>query len=179
MKQLNWFEKIRDNFIPIEKLYNKFFYTDKVASLLLRIPVSEVNQETSLVFLLQKGFSKYQLLKLHKKQIKLELDINKNMSKFRIYDSKTRTYIQTVQVKYGQGIEYLLLGEILERDFKFRFNYTPQQIVEDNGYALCSDIEQVMNRIGDYFKDNNKQTLNSIKDMLKQQQLVKKLADEE
>lgn len=176
---MNWFEKIRDNFIPIEKLYNKHFYSDKVASLLLRIPLSEVNQETSLVFLLQRGFSKYKLLKLYRRQIKLELDINKAMDRFRIYDSRTKKYVQTVQVKYGQGIEYLLLGEILEKDFKFKFNYSPEQIVEDNGYALCADIEQVINRISDYFRDGNKQILKSIKDLLLQQKLEKELNDEE
>lgn len=179
MQKLNWLEKIRDNFIPIEKLYNKFFVSDKVASLLLRIPISEVNQETSLVFLLQKGFSKHRLLKLYKKQVKLELKITDAMSRFRVYDPRSRKYIQTVNVKYGQGIEYLLLGEILEKDFKFKFPYTPQDIADDQGYALCSDIEQVMNRIGDYFIDHNKQTLKSIKDLLKEQQLAKKLADED
>lgn len=179
MRKLSWFEKIRDNFIPIEKLYNKFFYTDKVASLLLQIPLSEVNQETSLVFLLQKGFSKYHLLKLFKKQTKLELKVTNAMSQFRVYDPRSKKYIQTVQVKYGQGIEYLLLGEILEKDFKFRFNYTPQQIAEDQGYALCADIEQVLNRIGDYFTDHNKQTLKAIKRLLKEQELAKKLANEE
>lgn len=179
MKQLTWFEKIRDNFIPIEKLYNKFFYTDKVASLLLKIPVAEVNQETSLLFLLQRGFSKYELLKLHKKQVKLELKITSAMSRFRVYDPHSKRYVQTVQVKYGHGIEYLLLGEILEKDFKFKFNYTPEQIAQDQGYALCADIEQVINRIGDYFTDHNRQTLKAIKDLLKQQELAKKLADEE
>ena len=56
---MNWFKKIRDNLIPIEKLYNKFFYTDKVAALLLQLPYQELNQETALVQLLSKGFTKY------------------------------------------------------------------------------------------------------------------------
>lgn len=179
MRQLTWFEKIRDNFIPIEKLYNKFFYTEKVASLLLKTPLADIGQETSLVFLLQKGFSKYELLKLYKRQVNLELRITNAMSQFRVYDPHTKKYVQTVQVKYGQGIEYLLLGEILEKDYKFKFNYSPQQIVEDKGYALCADIEQVLNRIGDYFKDHNPQTLKSIKQLLKEQDIAKRIADAE
>lgn len=176
---MNFFEKIRDNFIPIEKLYNKYFYSDKVASLLLKTPLSEINQETSLVFLLQKGFSKHQLLKLYKKQIKLELKINSAMSKFRIYDPRSKKYVQTIQVKYGRGIEYLLLGEILEKDFRFKFNYSPSQIMQDQGYALCADIEQIINRIGDYFIDGNKNTLKAIKQLLEEQELIKKLSDED
>ena len=107
------------------------------------------------------------------------MKITSAMSRFRVYDPHSKRYVQTVQVKYGHGIEYLLLGEILEKDFKFKFNYTPDQIVQDQGYALCADIEQVMNRIGDYFTDHNRQTLKAIKDLLKQQELAKKLADEE
>ena len=175
---MKWFQKIRDNFIPIERLYNKFFYTDKVASLLLKIPYQELNQETALVQLLNRGYTKYQLLKLYKRQLKYELYINKAMSKFRVYDPNIRKYIQLVKINYGQGIEYLLLGEILEREYGFKFKFTPQQIAEDNGKQLCMQIEQVLNRISDYFKDNNKDTLNSIKRMIKQEQLIQQIDNE-
>ena len=176
---MNWFEKIRDNLIPIEKLYNKFFYTDKVASLLLKLPYQELNQETALVQFLNKGFSKYDLLKLHKRQVKYELYINKSMGKFRIYDPRLRKHIQLVKVQYGQGIEYLLLGEILEREYGFRFKFTPQQIAEDNGKQLCIEIEQVLNRMPDYFKDKNKNTLKAIRKMIEQEQLLSQLEDAE
>ena len=176
---MNWFKKIRDNLIPIEKLYNKFFYTDKVAALLLQIPYQELNQETALVQLLSKGFTKYELLKLHKRQLKYELYINKAMSKFRIYDPQIRKHVQLVRVQFGHGIEYLLLGEILEREYGFKFDFTPQQIAEDNGKQLCMQIEQVINRIGDYFKDKNKNTLKAIKQMIQQEQLLSQLEDAE
>lgn len=176
---MNWFEKIRDNLIPIEKLYNKFFYTDKVASLLLKLPISEVGDETALVQFLSKGFSKYDLLKLYRKQQKYELYINKAMAKFRVYDSNTRKYIQLIRIQYGQGIEYLLLGEILERDYKFNFKFTPQQIAEDNGYLLCTQIEQALNRMPDYFKDKDKNTLRAIRKMIKEEQILKKLENDE
>ena len=176
---MNWFQKIRDNLIPIEKLYNKFFYTDKVASLLLKLPYQELNQETALVQFLNKGFSKYQLLKLHKKQLKYELYINKAMSKFRVYDPQLRKHVQLIRIQFGQGIEYLLLGEILEREYGFKFKFTPQQIAEDNGKQLCMQIEQVLNRVGDYFKDKNKNTLKAIKKMIEQEQLLSQLEDAE
>ena len=176
---MNWFQKIRDNLIPIERLYNKFFYTDKVASLLLKLPYQELNQETALVQLLHKGFTKYQLLKLYKKQLKYEMYINKAMSRFRIYDPHIRKHIQVVKVIYGQGIEYLLLGEILEREYGFKFKFTPQQIAEDNGKQLCIQIEQVLNRIPDYFRDKNKATLNSIKKMIEQERLLSQLEEDE
>lgn len=176
---MNWFQKIRDNLIPIEKLYNKFFYTDKVASLLLRIPYQEINQETALVHFLNKGFSKYELLKIYKRQLKYELYINKAMSKFRVYDPRIRKHVQLVKVTFGQGIEYLLLGEILEREYGFKFRFTPQQIAEDNGKQLCMQIEQVLNRVGDYFKDKNKNTLKAIIKMIEQEQLLSQLEDAE
>lgn len=169
---MNWFQKIRDNLIPIEKLYNKFFYTDKVASLLLKLPYQELNQETALVQFLNKGFTKYQLLKLYNRQLKYELFINKSMSKFRIYDPHIKKYVQLVKVQFGQGIEYLLLGEILEKEYGFKFSFSPQQIAEDNGKRLCMQIEQVLNRIGDYFKDKNKNTLKAIKKMIEEQMIV-------
>lgn len=176
---MNYFEKIRDNFIPINNLLDKFFYTDKVASLFLKIPYQELNQETALVNLLSKGFTKYRLLQLYKKQKRYELKIHKAMSKFRVYDTRIRKYIQLVNVKYGQGIEYLLLGEILEREYGFKFDFTPEQIAEDNGYALCAEIEQVLNRLSDYFKSNDKRTLKAIQQMTKEQQLALKLENEE
>lgn len=176
---MNWFEKIRDNQIPIQKLYNKFFYSDKVGALLLQIPVTEMNQETALILMMQKGFSKHKLLKLFKKQQKLEIKIAKAMNKFRVYDPMAKTYVQTVRVKFGQGIEYLLLGEILESDYGFKFNHTPDQIVEDGGKDLCSQIEQIMNRLPDYYKDRKKSTLISIKKMIKEEQLAKTLAENE
>ena len=176
---MKWFKKIRDNLIPIEKLYNKFFYTDKVASLLLKIPYQELNQETALVQLLSKGFTKYELLKLYKRQLKYELYINKAMSKFRVYDPRIRKHVQLVRVSYGQGIEYLLLGEILEREYGFKFKFTPQQIAEDHGKRLCIQIEQVLNRMPDYFKDNNRNTLRAIKKLIEQEQLMSQLEDEE
>lgn len=176
---MNYFEKIRDNFININTLLNKFFYTDKVASLLLKIPYQELNQETALVNLLQKGFTKYHLLQLYKKQKRYELRIHKAMSKFRVYDTRIRKHIQLINVKYGQGIEYLLLGEILEKDYGFKFDFTPEQIAEDNGYALCAEIEQVINRLSDYFKSKDKRTLKAIQNMTKEQQLAMKLAKED
>lgn len=176
---MNWFQKIRDNMIPIEKLYNKFFYTDKVASLLLKIPYQELNGETALVHLLSKGFSKYELLKLYNRQLKYEIYINKAMSQFRVYDPRIRKHVQLIKVQYGQGIEYLLLGEILEREYGFRFKFTPQQIAEDNGKQLCSQIEQVMNRVYDYFRDNNKNTLKAIQKMLEQELVLSQLEDAE
>ena len=176
---MNWFEKVRDNFIPMNSLLNKFFYTEKVASLLLKCPMSDIGQETSLIFLVQKGFTKYQLLKLYKKQMRLIMKIEKAMARFRVYDTTTKKYVQTIHIRYGQGIEYLILGEILERDFGFSFKYTPKEIAEDKGQALCSDIEQVMNRIGDYFQDKNRKTLKSIQNMVKEQQIQRKIANAE
>ena len=176
---MNYFEKIRDNLIPIEKLYNKFFYTDKVASLFLKLSCQELNQETALVDFLKRGFTKYKLLQLYKKQKKYELKIHKAMSKFSVYDPRIRKHIQLINIKYGQGIEYLLLGEILERDYGFKFDFTPEQIAEDNGYALCGEIEQVLNRLPDYFKTNDKRILNAIRQITKEQQLAIKLARED
>lgn len=175
---MNWLEKIRDNFIPIQKLYSKFFYSDRVASLLLRIPLADVNQETSLVFFMQKGFSKYQLLKAHRRQQSLEVKIHKAMNKFRVYNPQIKQYVQTVRVKFGTGIEYLLLGEILERDYGFNFESTPEEIMEDGGKYLCSQIEAVMNRIGAYFTDKKKSTLISIKKMIQEENRAKRLEDE-
>jgi hypothetical protein len=101
------------------------------------------------------------------------------MSKFRIYDPQIRKHVQLVRVQFGHGIEYLLLGEILEREYGFKFDFTPQQIAEDNGKQLCMQIEQVINRIGDYFKDKNKNTLKAIKQMIQQEQLLSQLEDAE
>ena len=101
------------------------------------------------------------------------------MSKFRIYDPRIRKHVQVVKVVYGQGIEYLLLGEILEREYGFKFKFTPQQIAEDNGKRLCIQIEQVINRIPDYFRDKNKNTLKAIKKLIEQEQILSQLEDEE
>ena len=121
----------------------------------------------------------YELLSLYKRQLKYELYINKAMSKFRIYDPRIRKHVQVVKVVYGQGIEYLLLGEILEREYGFKFKFTPQQIAEDNGKRLCIQIEQVINRIPDYFRDKNKNTLKAIKKLIEQEQILSQLEDEE
>lgn len=176
---MNYFEKVRDNFIPIQKLYNKFFYSEKVASLLLRMPLSQVNQETAIVFFLSKAYSKHKLLKLYKRQFQLELKINKALDKFKVYDPMARQYVQPIRVKYGQGIEYLILGEILEQDFGFKFDFTPEEIMADGGQELCGYIEQVINRMGDYFREPRKQTLNSIKELINKQRIAKKLSENE
>ena len=180
MHELNFFEKIRDNFIPIEKLYNKFFYTDKVGALLLGIPYTELNGETALINLLHKGYSKHHLLKLYDKQLKLEVRINKFMNKFRIYDPQIRKYVQQIKIQFGQGIEYLLLGEILEKDYGFKFDFTPNEVAVDNGRELCNLIELAINRMTDYFQsDRSRNTLRSIHKMIFEQRLAKKLEDDE
>lgn len=176
---MNWFEKIRDNFIPIERLYNKSFYTDKVASLLTKIPLKQVNQETALVIFLSKGFSKYRLLKLFAKQSKLILSINKALEKYKVYDPNSRKYVQLIQIQYGIGIEYLLLGEILEREYGFKFDYSAEEIIEDKGQAFCNKVELVLNRIGDYFIDNKKTTLKNIHRFIKEVRLEEKVAKED
>lgn len=173
--KMNWLEKIRDNFIPIERLYNKNFYTDKVASLLLRLPLNEVNQEVALVLFLSKGYSKHKLLKLYQKQNRIIAKINKQMDKFKVYDARIKRYVQTLVVKYGKGIEYLILGEILEKDFKINFPYSPQEVYEDKGYALCAQIEVALNRIGAYFIEKDVRVLKSIRQLIKDNIVQEKL----
>ena len=163
---MNIIEKIRDNFIPIEKLYNKFFYSEKVASLLLKKPLNEIGQDTALVLFLSPEISKSKLLKLYKKQNTLILKITRSLDQFKVYDASSKKYFQPMKINYGTGIEYLILGEILERDFKFNFNYTPEEVYMDKGLKLCSNIEIVLNRIGDYFRDKNSKTLKSIRNLI-------------
>ena len=176
---MNFFEKIRDTGIPITRLNNKFFYTDKIASLLLKLPYNEINQETALVNFLAKGFSKHHLLKLYEKQQKLAVFISNSMAKFKVYDPNSRKYVQLLQIKYGHGSEYLIMGEILEREYGFKFNFTPKQISEDGGKQLCYQIEQVFNRLPDYFRDKNKNTLKAIKRMIKEEQIAIKIENAE
>ena len=101
------------------------------------------------------------------------------MSKFRVYDPTIKKHVQIVNVSYGLGIEYLLLGEILERDYGFSFFFTPQEIQEDKGYALCSEIEQVLNRMPDYYTSKDKKVLKAIQKMSKEQQIAVRLAKQE
>lgn len=165
---MNWLEKIRDNFIPIEKLYNKNFYTDKVAALLLELPLSSAQGETSLVMYTSKGKTKHEILKQYRKQAKIIARITKQMDKFRIYDPNSRQYIQTVRIQYGQGLEYLILGEILERKYGFKFPFRPEDIQYDRGKELCENIELALNRLPAYFKDKKYSTLKNIQTLIKQ-----------
>lgn len=167
--------KLIDNFFK-DKLYNKFFISEKVASVLLETPEKVINGETSLIVLVNK-FSAYKLYKAYNKQLKLDNHISKMMNRFKFYNPGTRKYEQTVEISAGIGWEYLILGDILEKKYKIKFDYSMIEVQVDKGKSLCALIQTAYNRIQDYFDNKNYNTLVNIRDYIKQERINSRIVE--
>ena len=104
-------------------------------------------------------------------------------------DAKVGDYVPTP--RNGKAVEINALwynalnvmkrfSEILEKDYGFKFDFTPNEVAVDNGRELCNLIELAINRMTDYFQsDRSRNTLRSIHKMIFEQRLAKKLEDDE
>ena len=99
------------------------------------------------------------------------------MNRFKFYNPGTRKYEQTVEISAGIGWEYLILGDILEKKYKIKFDYSMIEVQTDKGRSLCALIQTAYNRIQDYFDNKNYNTLVNIRDYIKQERINSRIVE--